>query len=207
MVTVACSNDTYETGDGEYSYMRADFCEMHTTSAKTFSWAVSDDLDTLHFVKNVSAEWALKADSAYRALLYYNISGDKVTPVSISRILVPRIVDIKDTAKYKTDPLTFESSWLSRGGHYLNLGLYIKIGKTDTSTQLQKIGVRRFSTQKINGKYSAMSLLLTHDQNNVPEYYSQRCYVSIPLDSLSSDAVIDITINTYDGAKTVYLKN
>ena len=207
LVAVACSNDSYDMGDGEYSYLRADFSEVHTTAEKTISWAVNDDLDTLIFTKNVTADWALKADSAYRALLYYNVSDDKVEPVLVSRVPVLKVLDIKDTVAYKTDAVKFESSWLSRGGRYLNLGLYLMIGKTESTAQLQKIGVRRLSAEKVGGEYKSISFLLTHDQNGVPENYSSRCYVSIPVDSLAPNAVINVAVNTYDGEKIVTVNN
>lgn len=43
-------------------------------------------------------------------------------------------------------------------------------------------------------------LTLYHDQGGVPEYYSQRTYVSIPLSDIHADFII-LTINTYDGGK------
>ena len=42
------------------------------------------------------------------------------------------------------------------------------------------------------------SLLLAHSQEGMPEYYSQRNYVSIALTSLKADSVC-LTVNTYEG--------
>ena len=34
---MACEVDDYETGDGEYSFMRADFANVHTGEAKVLT--------------------------------------------------------------------------------------------------------------------------------------------------------------------------
>jgi len=39
----ACSHDSYESGDGRDSYLRADFVEAHTASAHEISSAVTDE--------------------------------------------------------------------------------------------------------------------------------------------------------------------
>jgi hypothetical protein len=43
-----------------------------------------------------------------------------------------------------------------------------------------------------------LSVLLYHDQANVPEYYSTQAYVSIPTTGLGVDS-IRLYINTYSG--------
>lgn len=207
LAIASCENDTYDSGDGALSYMRADFGEAHTDGAKALSWLVTDDLDTLKLTTTVSANWAAKADTTYRVLAYYNIGEEGAEPLSISQVPVLKVVSITDTAKYKTDAVTFESAWLSRKGAYLNIGFYIKTGKENDETISQKIGMRRLSAVKSDGKYTEMSLLFTHDQNGAPEYYSQRCYASVPLDSLATGCRLSVTLNTYDGTRTVDLVN
>ena len=41
-------------------------------------------------------------------------------------------------------------------------------------------------------------LQLIHKQGDVPEYYSQRVYISLPLQELTVDTLY-LTIDTYDG--------
>jgi hypothetical protein len=43
-----------------------------------------------------------------------------------------------------------------------------------------------------------MQLLFNHHQGDVPEYYSQRAYISLPLQGLAADSV-RLTVVTYDG--------
>ena len=50
-------------------------------------------------------------------------------------------------------------------------------------------------------------LRLYHDQGGVPEYYSQRAFLSVPLQKLGVDS-IHFEVNTYDGIvrKTLFVK-
>ena len=68
----SCSNDTYESGDGDYSYLRADFVEAHTKAPNEIDYAVTDNRDSLALSPRYRVSWASQADTNYRGLLYYS---------------------------------------------------------------------------------------------------------------------------------------
>ena len=47
ILLVACTNDSFKTGDSEYSYLQSDFVEATTNANAAFVSAVTDDGDTL----------------------------------------------------------------------------------------------------------------------------------------------------------------
>ena len=52
---------------------------------------MTDDGDSLALSKPVELKWASKADSTYRALLYYNKVEGKAEPVSLSNVPTPQL--------------------------------------------------------------------------------------------------------------------
>lgn len=204
---VACTTDTYDTGDGSLSYLRADFVEAYTNADGLLVSASTDDGDSLTFAAGVEKKWATTPDSVYRALLYYNKVEGAITPLSLSQVFVPQVrmaSDLKTTDV--THPVEWESAWISRGGRYLNLGLQVKTGTTDGGTAQQSIGVVCDTVLTRNDGSREVQLHLLHDQKDVPEYYSVDAYLSIRLDrlpiALQTDDEITLTVNTYDGIAT-----
>ena len=197
-------DDTYNQGDGEYSYLTSDFAMLHTNSdAKAVAFTTDDDRD-LTFTKPVEIE-GLKADTTYRALVYYD---DKGTSTATFKNASPVYVSIPQQPSagsiLKHDPITWNSTWLSKNGKYINLGLKLKVGVTDDSqNKMHILGtiLKKEDSVSGNNKYT---LTLYHDQNGVPEYYSSTAYISIPIDReiFQTGDVIDINIYTYDGLKT-----
>lgn len=213
----ACSNETYDTGDGSMSYLTADFADAATDSEARFQTAKTDNGLLLSLSPSIKAEWATAADSIYRCLLYYNVekgmptTGDAsligeatARPVSIQRVLVPQIVDGRNAAKpLPTDPLTLETAWTSKNGRYINLGIILKTGTADGKTTAQSIGVAYTGTETNADGTKRHRLQLIHEQNGVPEYYSTSAYVSIPLYRLpfatqKGDEIV-VSATTYDG--------
>ena len=72
--TAACTTEEYESGDGDYSYLRADFAEVHTTGAKKVGNARTDDGDSLVLQPPLDCSWASVPDSTYRAPCYSCLS-------------------------------------------------------------------------------------------------------------------------------------
>ncbi len=199
-----CTTEEYESGDGELSYLRADFVMAYADANKNISSAVTDEGEQLSWKKNFAPKWAEKADTTYRALLYYNKVEGEVDPVSIVSVSVPRIrktSDVKD--KVYTDPVTFESAWKSVNNRFLNLGLQLKTGTPTVIDAKQVIGMLCDTIIQREDGSKDISLRLYHHQNNVPEYYSASLYLSIPFDQLPCDItrgdVVSITLNTYKG--------
>ena len=157
-------------------------------------------------------KWAEKGDTLYRALLYFNDLPDKAArSISLQPVyvLAPKAAaDVKDPSH---DPVTFESAWLSTSQrtdltiavdsvkreaatHYLNMAFLLKTGQPDDEKARQTIGM--MSEQTDDGK---LRLTLLHDQGAIPQYYSTRIYVSIPLSDSQLQRGISLCINTYDG--------
>ena len=200
----ACTTDEYESGDGELSYLKADFVMAYADAQKKISSVVTDEGETLSLNKSLSPKWAETADSTYRALLYYNKVEGEVEPISIVSVSVPKVrVTSEIKEQVYTDPVTFESAWKSKNNSFLNLGLQLKTGTADGVDAKQVIGMLCDTIiQRENGN-KEIALRLYHQQNGVPEYYSVGMYISIPFDRLPCDIqkgdAVSITINTYKG--------
>ena len=193
MMLASCSTDAYDKGDGKYSLLRADMVEIFTNGEGMVERVVTDEDYTLR-TKPFSIKGMQVPDTLYRAYLYYNVNDDEDDPVSIGRVstLVPYPFDT-----LKTDPVNFESAWESTSHRYLNMSLLLKTG-TSSGDDYHSIGLHLDTLMThTDGKRTA-HLQFYHDQGGVPEYYSQRIYISIPTDSLAADTVC-LRINTYDG--------
>jgi hypothetical protein len=76
---VGCEQDAYDKGDASYSYMRADFVEANVGSDKRIAGVVTDDDAQLQLTTPFSASWIQRADTVYRAVMFYNLKGQQVT--------------------------------------------------------------------------------------------------------------------------------
>lgn len=203
---VACTQDDYDKGEGEYSLLRADFVEAHANSAKNIDYVVTDDGDSLLITEPFTAKWIGTPDSIYRAIFYYNRldSKNKIEPVNLSRSLTA----IMHAPTYfkkegiKTDPVHFESIWIGKNRRYLNLSMLLMVGKNSNDSAKHTLGIVADTViTHADGKRTAC-LRLYHDQSNVPEYYSQRTYLSVPIRGTTADS-LSLTVNTYsDGTVT-----
>lgn len=204
----SCTTDAYDKGEGEYSLMRGDFVEAQVNAGKQVVSIMTDDGDRLSLAEPYTAKWIAKADTFYRCMLYYNKVEDHhgstiADVISMWQVPCPRVMPLKEFDKeLKTDPVKFESMWVSRSGKYLNMSLILKTGSTDDSTAVHQLAV---VCDTVICK--SMFIRLHHDQGGVPEYYSTNAYISIPASQLPADT-INITLNTYDGLvqKRIVLK-
>ncbi len=213
ITAVGCTSEGYETGDSQLSYMRADFVEVHTDGDKAIDCAVTDDGERLAVAKPFHASWAERPDTLYRALLYYNRIGNtdsesEAEVIASAQIMVVRPHRKDEIKDMRTDPVTFESLWMSRTGRYLNLGFTLKTGTPEDDKAVQTVAVANEGTVvSSDGKKTAI-LRFFHDQGGVPQYYSSSTYISIPMTDFSADSV-RFAINTYQGemVKTVAIKH
>ncbi|MBQ7422140.1 MAG: NigD-like N-terminal domain-containing protein [Prevotella sp.] len=197
---VACTNDPYESGDGKYSYFRADFVEAQTGNSRQIVGALTDDGDQLAFNPPGSCRWATAPDSVYRALLYYNkVVGGEPEYISLTSVSVLPFGRLKDDEPMIDDPVGFESAWVSRNGKYLNMQLALKTGVEEGLDAKQVIGAVLESVEELADGSHEFRLRFYHEQNGIPEYYSSRTYVSIPLSELRSGDAVRISVNTYAG--------
>lgn len=212
LLLCSCSNETYETGDGGLSLMRADFAEALTDASAAVVSIETDDGETLNLTHSVTPSWKTKADTIYRVLIYYNKVDTQTStylaePVQLSQVLVPQITDLSALKDgMKTDPVIFESAWVSRNLKYINLDLNVKTGTIDGDTGSQTIGIICTGIEKQTNGTNIIKLCLYHDQCSVPEYYSSELYISVPLSALpftlSEGDIVQISMTTYDGETT-----
>lgn len=203
-VVCGCTQDVYEKGEGRYSLMRADFVEAHANGQKEIYQITTDDGYVLSASKPFSAKLVTTPDSLYRCILYYNKVSDEqgkdtFEPISIGQVPCPRIIPLSELETgMKTDPVKFESAWMSKSGKYLNLSLYLLTGTTDDEKARHTLRIIQEETVTNPDATSTCRLCLYHDQAGVPEYYSTQVYVSILTSAIPADSV-RIKIPTYKG--------
>jgi hypothetical protein len=201
LVFTACTQDAYEKGEGKYSLLQADFVEAHTQADKAIDYLLTDDGDRLDIALPIKKSWANTPDSFYRSVCYYKIGADQSVEVtSLTQINVIDSIIPTDSLKkgMKSDPLTLESLWVSKSKRFLNAGIYLKTGTTDNSQAAHLLGlVHDTLITHANGKRTLCARLY-HDQGGMPEYYSQRTFLSILLTGLPADSV-QLSVNTYKG--------
>lgn len=195
MLLLACTTDAYDKGEGDYSLMTAEMADITVGERCEALNAITDEDEQLLFTRPFTTSWFVTPDSVYRTVLYYKkVENNTVEAIGASNVSVLRPHIIEDM---KTDPVQFESAWLSTNRRYLNASIYIMLG--DTSNELLKhvVGMNTDTLEINENGTSTLHLTLYHDQGGMPEYYSQRAYLSVPLDSLDVDSV-SLSIHTYN---------
>ena len=201
LVTItACTQDSYEKGEGAYSQMMAELADAHVNSDKRVDYVDTDEGERLVLSKSASASFITKADTTYRVSFYYKKVDDKVESLAMGRVSVLSPLSAKDIKDMKTDPVRIESMWVGKSKKYANLSLYLMTGTTDSDSLKQVLGCRRDALVTNTDGTRTLRLTLYHNQGDVPEYYSQRVYLSIPIKGVKADSVW-LTVNTYEGQK------
>lgn len=210
VVLSACTNESYDSGTGALSLTRADFVEAHTDDGCAVDYAFTDDGLRIVLIARPTVEGMDVPDTLYRAVLYYNVYDDYAIPSLTSIDLAAKAVGLsmvpvlypKDAGGFKngihTDPVKFESIWLSENGRYINMGFYLKTGRPDADDALHTIGLAYTGTTVNADGTRTAAMTFYHDRGGMPEYYFSRYYVSVPCDEIDDDSV-RITVNTYDG--------
>lgn len=213
----ACTSESYDAGDGPNSYLTADLVLLHTSQDKSVRSALLDDGTTLQFSNPFAQDWLTRPDSVYRALLYYDktdvatdaAAGKGTTAKTIVRarsvrsVPVLRPVEAAKVDAMRTDPVGFESLWMSKNKSYINLSLLLKSGKAEGDEALHALGVVSDGTTIDADRRRTLHLTLYHDQGGVPAYYTVQQYVSIPTQLLEEADTVELTLNTYNGKKVM----
>jgi len=191
----ACSVDSYDKGDGENSLLQAEMADIHFDGNKRADFMVTDEDERLTIRNPFTNKSVTTADSTYRFVAYYSKNGNEAEVTGVNKVAVTVPKRIKDMA---TDPVQFESMWMSKTRRYLNVSIYIMLGTTDDEKAIQTLGCNVDTLMTNDNDTRTLRLTLYHDQGGVPEYYSQRTYISIPLQGTDADSV-SLTINSYKG--------
>lgn len=197
MGMTACEVDDYASGDGRYSYMRADFGMLHTTADAKADYVLTDDGDSIAFSKSPTIKWKASVDTLWRALVYHDVASKEMFSATPVGVVTPSMVSQME--EIPTDPLTINSLWV--GGGYLNIGFAVKAGQTDSIEVQQVVGLVLENVAIDSGGNKVFNLRVAHAQNGVPEYYTVRGYMSMPLTNDMQGAVIRLRANTYEGEK------
>jgi len=206
LALTACENDSYDKGQGKYSLTQADLVEAYSNEDKAIDRVETDEGQSYTLVPQATASWVTTADSTYRAILYYNkVDDTSAEPVAMARVYSLSLLALEDLKEVKTDPVKFESLWMSKNGKYINMALYIKTGQDGDDETVQTIGMVCDGVKENADGTKTSFLRLYHDQGNVPEYYSSKQYISISCSAIEADSVC-LTIETYDGTVTRRMK-
>lgn len=204
LLEISCTQDGYEKGDGKYSNMRGDFVEAMVGADKMIMSLTTDDGETFPLTQPYTAKFVTRPDTVYRCMLYYNKVREAdgqyaAEPISIGEVPCPAVTPLAELeTAMKTDPVGFESAWMSKTGKYLNLSLVLMTGTPDAGTATHRLMIVQ-DTILTNPDATRTSFLrLYHDQGGVPEYYSAHAYASIILSQIPADTV-RIRLNTYKG--------
>ena len=204
----SCENDTYDKGEGAYSYLQADFVEAHANGEKEIDYVITDNGDSLSLVTPCAAAWDKTANSTYRAALYYNkVEGGKAKAVIIEQVLTMSLTPADSITEMKTDPIGVEAVWTDSRKRYVNLTLTLKVGTVSNDSEKHKVTLVPDSLH-INGSDSSRTLHLTlyHDKGDIPEYYTEKYYFSLPsaqFAALDADSVAIHANTTANGMKTL----
>jgi len=207
----ACEHDAYETGDGDLSYMHADYADF-TISNHTVTSAITDNNSSLPLPSSLTVSAELPADTMLRRLVHYNQKDDS-TPIEILRLTPVSIVtphSQNEEGTLLTDPVKLTAAWLSPNKRYLNIQLGIMTGNNTSTETVRQLRIVCDSTHT-EGKGTTF-LSLRYDNANTPEYYTEDVYLSIPCRTVTtSDGTqadtISITVNTYSGRITKNIIN
>ena len=159
-------------------------------------YLITDNNLKLSISNTVSAD-GLVPDSAYRVICTYqqNEENDKEARLySISLINAPYAIPAFLVEEKKNDPVEVQSIW--RGGNYLNLILLLKAQNIPHSFLFLQDSI--VSVNERTNLY----ISLYHDKEGDLEAYTQKAYLSMPLQPyqrlLKEGDTICLSINTYD---------
>jgi hypothetical protein len=207
ILNCSCTQDGYDKGEGQYSYLLGDFVEAKIGADKNIVSLMTDEGETLPLSKPYTAKWITRSDTVYRCMLYYNKVRDSkgqdvAEPISVGEVPCPVIIPLSELeVEMKTDPVKFESAWMSKTGKYINLSFALKTGTTEDDEAIHSLRVVQ-DTIKMNPDGTSTSYLrLYHDQGGVPDYYSTQVYASLITSEILADSAC-ISINTYKGIVT-----
>ena len=155
--------------------------------------------DTYQFTTPFTAKWIETADTTYRSVIYYNkVSTTQAEAVSVGTVVTVNPIEHWRFKEQPQDPIGFESAWMAKSGKYLNVGLLMKTGRISDEELPHNIGLSQDTVYTYPDGRRAAYYRFLHNQNGIPQYYTNRRYVSILLPTVKPDT-IHLSIQTYDG--------
>ena len=199
MFVAACETDSYEKGEGRYSLMQADMADLSVNGQKRAVSFLTDDGDSYQLINPYTAKWIQTADTTYRTIIYYNkLRSGQAEVKSVGTVVTLQPIEHWRLKEQPQDPVGFESAWLAKNRRYLNVGLLVKTGRISDEELPHKVGLAQDTViTHADGRQTACYRLL-HDQNDIPQYYTNRRYVSILLPQPLPDTIV-FSLQTFDG--------
>ncbi len=206
LLFLSCERESYDTGQGTYSLMQADFVELTINTQQQATSFLTDEGEQYTLTAPATASWIQRPDTTYRAITYYNkVAKGQAEKVSMGALGVLRPIEHWRFKKEPQDPLGVESVWLTKNGKYINLGLLLKNGRVDDEEGTHAVALAQ-DTVLINPDQTRTAYYrLLHDQGDAPEYYTNRRYISILLPQDRPDSV-RLSIKTYNGTLRKQMK-
>ncbi len=203
---LSCETDSYEKGEGEYSLTQGDFADLSVDGQKRAVSFLTDDGDSYLLDTPFTAQWIATADTTYRTIIYYNkVKGDgshqspgKVSVIGATHIVTLQPADHKTFAEQPQDPVGLESCWLASSHRYLNLALLVKTGRISDEELPHNIALAQDTAISHSNGRQTVHYRLLHSQNGIPQYYTNRRYVSILLPQPVPDTIC-FSMRTSDG--------
>ncbi len=199
VLITGCTTDAYDKGNGTYSGLQAELADVSIAADRSATGFVTDNGARYTFDTPVQVAWAKEVDSTYRAAVYFEDLGDGTAHcLSLGRVPTLRPVEhwrMKPTAD---DAVDYESVWPSGSGRYVNLTLLLKSGE-DGSDKLHSIALAQDTVICHADGRNTAHYRLFHDQNDIPQYYTDRYYVSILLPDTTQLDTVQLQMNTTTG--------
>jgi len=206
---VSCRQEAYEAGEGELSLLTAEFGELLTDADTVACSAVTDADRRLRLQQGLRARWMTTPDSSFRALIYYFVNRHDTTAAVRTYSVQPVPVLMPLARRHFTDgtvrdPVVMESVWQSANGRWLNMSFFVRTGESGDDQARHVLGLVRDTLTRWpptdgTDSLSTLCLSLHHEQNGVPEYYSQRAYLSVPMSALEQADSVRLSVTTYQG--------
>ncbi len=190
-LAAACTNNAYEEGDGSLSHATAEMADI--TINNGIVTAIQTDAGNALTVSPGQTFAEIKNDTIVRCMLYYNkVEQQPAELLSYKQVLVLTPASGNFVPQY--DPVKLTSIWKANSGKYVNMLIGIKTGKSYG----QKQGIALVQDSVSWQGRGRVFYSLAHAQNDLPQYYTQDVYLSIPW--VLQDT-ISVTITTYEGAE------
>ena len=197
---VSCTVEPYETGDTSLSYLMAEMVDMHVVGREIKSIVTDSDERLAVSSSYLLPENMEHRDTTYRMMLYYNKEGNKPIELkSLRRAHVVKASDKQSSLTIHDDPVKLISVWKAQNSSYINMSLGLMVGNVENEDAVHKVGLVVNSVETIADGSKTYYLTLHHDQDSIPEYYTQTVYISVPLKEYSAGDRICIRMNTYSG--------
>ena len=196
----SCTVEPYESGDTSLSYLMAEMVDMHVVGREIKSIVTDSDERLAVSSSYLLPEKMEHRDTTYRMMLYYNKEGNKPIELkSLKRAYVVKSSDKQSSLTLRDDPVKLISAWKAQNSSYINLSLGLMVGNDDNEDAVHKVGLVVNSVETMADGSKTFYLTLHHDQDSIPEYYTQTVYISVPLKEYSAGDRICIRMNTYSG--------